>query len=173
MLCALLPDDLRFEPTLPEEFHLELAQLALELDLVQKADRNSRAKQLTSWAKTSLEGSAGKPISFLGSQLRPSVDTSEEGISSASPKTLLDGQTKLWGNLWRNGNHDRTGAFEWPVFVKVPMLILLTVGQLRKTSQLFSIKTAKAPDDSRDHRHLACSSLAANSGYARKAFRRT
>eukprot|EP00972_Heterocapsa_arctica_P046683 6890800-Heterocapsa_arctica.AAC.1 len=94
VLGVFLRDKPRFEPILPDEFHLELAQLAQELELAQRSDRNLRAKQWSSWAKTSLEGSTGKAHKFARqpSEWRPSVDTSEEGAPSASPKTLLDGQ---------------------------------------------------------------------------------
>eukprot|EP00972_Heterocapsa_arctica_P042247 6227968-Heterocapsa_arctica.AAC.1 len=59
---------------------------------------------------------------------KPSVDISEEGTPSASPKVLLDGQ-----DLWKNKDHDHAGAFVWPA-VKVPVLTPLSVGQLRATS---------------------------------------
>eukprot|EP00972_Heterocapsa_arctica_P042440 6255724-Heterocapsa_arctica.AAC.1 len=117
------------------------------------ADKSTRAKQWSNWAKTALEGFADKAHKFSRQPVEwsPSVDTTEEGEVSASPEVLLEGLKKLWGDLWRDRDRGRTGAarlksFEWPVFVKVPELTPLTVGQLRKVSQLFSLKTASAPD---------------------------
>eukprot|EP00972_Heterocapsa_arctica_P111536 16420513-Heterocapsa_arctica.AAC.1 len=67
--------------------------------MAQHADRSTRAKQLSSWDKTSLEGSAGKAhkLSREPAEWRPSVDMSEEGTPSASPKVLLEGQKTTVG----------------------------------------------------------------------------
>eukprot|EP00972_Heterocapsa_arctica_P010328 1517898-Heterocapsa_arctica.AAC.1 len=51
--------------------------------MAQHADRSTRAKQWSSWAKTSLEGSAGKAHKFPRepAEWRPSLDMSKEAKS--------------------------------------------------------------------------------------------
>jgi hypothetical protein len=147
LVSFMVPSNATIAPVLPEDYLLELAQLEQELEIAQMSDRSIRAKQWSSWAKLALEGAAGKAHKCCKepSKWRPSVDTIEEGAVSAPPRVRLEGQKKLWGDLWR-GDRGRSGAFVWPVFAKVPVLPPLSVGQLRKVSQLFSLKTASAPD---------------------------
>ena len=134
---------------MPLGFHEDLAQLDHELGLAKSCDLSSRAKQWSDWARSALEGSAGKAHRFtrVPEAWVPTVAMGHDGKPSAAPAAPLQEQRAMWGGLWQGGKGgDTRGSFTWPADAPCQSLPLLSADDLRRTSTAFSLRTASAPD---------------------------
>ena len=77
-----------------------IGQLAPQVERQEDFESKERAQAWSSWAQSSLEGSAGKAHRFTKQSLEwtPTVALSEEGWS-AQPWALLEDQSRLWGQI--------------------------------------------------------------------------
>ena len=123
---------------MPLGFHEDLAHLDHELGLAKSCDMSSRVKQWSDWARSALEGSAGKAHRFtrVPEAWVPTVAMGHDGKPSAAPAALLQEQRAMWGRLWQGGKRgDTRGSFTWPADAPCqssPSFRPTTLGGLRR-----------------------------------------
>ena len=97
-----------------------------------------RAKAWADWAKASVEGSAGKGHKFTKVPVAwvPTTEEAHSGRPSATLAALLEGQRKLWSDLWIAGGGESIGArgFELPADLACPELAGLFPDQVRRAA---------------------------------------
>ena len=100
-----------------------------------------RAKKWADRARASVEGSAGRGHKFtkVPQAWAPSTEVVPPGGTSATPAALLEGQRRLWSDLWTAGGGESIGSrgFEWPAGLACPELPELSPDQIRGAAKSF------------------------------------